>query len=130
MDDQAQARKGVREKKEREKKRKKNRKKKKEKEKEKKEKEKKTKKKKKKRERKKNKRKKKKLVEPLFCCCTVGHTTSLFTVDTTVTFFSHSDFFGPKSDHVKTGRMRTFTRFCVVSHSYMVAEPVILELWY
>ena len=42
---------------------------------------------------------------------------------------------GPKSDSEKTTRIihsaqRTCTRFAWFPHSYMVAEQVILELWY
>ena len=56
------------------------------------------------------------------------------TVDTTVTFFSHSDVLGSsritrKNSHhpLCTAHLSTF---CVVSHSYMVAEHLILVLVY
>ena len=55
-------------------------------------------------------------------------------VDTTMTFMWYTDVMGPSriswNQHVSSSAQRTFYTFCVVSHSCMVAEQVILELRY
>ena len=54
------------------------------------------------------------------------------TVDLTLTCFSYTDVLGPSRISRKQlahSALRTLHPFCVVSHSCMVTEPVILELW-
>ena len=73
------------------------------------------------------KKKKNLLVEPVWCCCTVGHITA---------FDSRHDNDVMSSSRIREENnshpcaQRTLHPFCVVSHSCMVAEPVFLELGY
>ena len=75
------------------------------------------------------------LAEPLSCCCTVGHITACYSGLDSDIHLTHRRL-GPESDSEKSVRIIQCTAhiytFCVVSHSCMVAEPVILEMsyWY
>ena len=74
------------------------------------------------------------MLNPCDVVCTVGHITACYSTLGNDMLLVHRSL-GPKSDIEKTARIihsaqRTFTRFCVVSHSYMVAEQVILVLRY